>query len=82
MLLRDSEVAKQGRDLLVEMAAQGRRFPYGEATPAPSNRELELQIELLQLKQRYQDTGCEIVKATSPTMLAFVRGEPLVRTEI
>ena len=75
MLLRDSEVAKQLRSLLVEMAAQGGR--------SPSMRELELQIELQQLKQRYQDTGWEIVKATSPAMLAFIRGErPLVRTEI
>jgi len=75
MLLRDSEVAKQVRNLLVEMAAQGGR--------SPSIRELELQIELQQLKQRYQDTGWEIVKATSPAMLAFIRGEqPLVRTEI
>jgi hypothetical protein len=75
MLLRDSEVAKQLRNLLVEMAAQGGR--------SPSTRELELQIELQQLKQRYQDTSWEIVKATSPAMLAFIRGEqPLVRTEI
>jgi hypothetical protein len=75
MLLRDSEVAKQVRNLLVEMAAQGGR--------SPSTRELELQIELQQLKQRYQDTGWEIVQATSPAMLAFIRGEqPLVRTEI
>jgi len=75
MLLRDSEVAKQVRNLLVEMVAQGGR--------SPSTRELELQIELQQLKQRYQDTGWEIVKATSPAMLAFIRGEqPLVRTEI
>ncbi|NJO75774.1 MAG: hypothetical protein HC833_19625 [Leptolyngbyaceae cyanobacterium RM1_406_9] len=75
MLLRDSEVAKQVRNLLVEMAAQGGR--------SPSTRELELQIELQHLKQRYQDTGWEIVKATSPAMLAFIRGEqPLVQTEI
>ncbi|MCY7321482.1 MAG: hypothetical protein LH660_06685 [Phormidesmis sp. CAN_BIN36] len=75
MLLRDSEVAKQLRNLLVEMAAQGGR--------SPSTRELELQIELQHLKQRYQDTGWEIVQATSPAMLAFIRGEqPLVRTEI
>jgi|GEM_PF-2126568 len=75
MLLRDSEIAKQLRNLLVEMAAQGGQ--------SPSTRELELQIELQQLKQRYQDTGWEIVRTTSPAMLAFIRGEqPLVRTEI
>jgi hypothetical protein len=75
MLLRDSEVAKQLRNLLVEMAAQGGR--------SSSTRELELQVELQQLKQRYQDTGWQIVQATSPAMLAFIRGEqPLVRTEI
>lgn len=76
MLLRDSAVAKQIRSLLIEMVAQGR-------AESPSERELTLQIELQRLRQQYQDTGWEIVKATSPAMLAFIRGErPLVRTEI
>lgn len=76
MLLRDSAIAKQIRTLLIEMVAQG----GGQSSSA---RELELQIELQKLKQRYQDTGWEIVQATSPAMLAFIRGEqPLVRTEI
>lgn len=76
MLLRDSAIAKQIRTLLIEMVAQGR-------AQNPSERELELQIELQRLRQRYQDTGWEIVKATSPAMLAFIRGEqPLIRTEI
>lgn len=76
MLLRDSAIAKQIRTLLIEVVAQGR-------AQNPSERELELQIELQRLRQRYQDTGWEIVQATSPAMLAFIRGEqPLVRTEI
>ncbi|MBD2465611.1 hypothetical protein H6G89_31965 [Oscillatoria sp. FACHB-1407] len=76
MLLRDSAIAKQIRTLLIEMVAQG----GGQSSSA---RELELQVELQKLKQRYQDTGWEIVQATSPAMLAFIRGEqPLVRTEI
>jgi len=76
MLLRDSAIAKQIRTLLIEMVAQG-------GAQSPSERQLELQVELQRLRQRYQDTGWEIVQATSPAMLAFIRGEqPLVRTEI
>lgn len=76
MLLRDSAVAKQIRSLLIEMVAQGR-------AESPNERTLTLQIELQRLRQQYQDTGWEIVQATSPAMLAFIRGErPLVRTEI
>ncbi|XHX78515.1 MAG: hypothetical protein RBJ76_00825 [Stenomitos frigidus ULC029] len=76
MLLRDSAVARQIRTLLLELVTEGRAQSLSE-------RELELQVELQRLKQRYQDTGWEIVQATSPAMLAFIRGEqPLVRTEI
>lgn len=76
MLLRDSPVAKQVRNLLIEMAARG-------LAQNPSERELQLQVELQRLRQQYQDTGWQIVSATSPGMLAFIRGEaPLVRTEI
>jgi hypothetical protein len=76
MVLRDSAVAKQVRNLLLEMVAQG-------ASQSPTERELALQVELQRLKQHYQDTGWQIVQATSPAMLAFIRGEaPLVRTEV
>lgn len=76
MLLRDSSVAKEIRNLLLEMVARG-------MAQSPTERELTLQIELQRLKQHYQDTGWQIVQATSPAMLAFVRGEaPLVRTEV
>ena len=76
MFLRDSPVAKQVRNLLIEMAARG-------LAQNPSERELQLQVELQRLRQQYQDTGWQIVSATSPAMLAFIRGEaPLVRIEI
>ncbi|MBE7386263.1 MAG: hypothetical protein F6J95_033345 [Leptolyngbya sp. SIO1E4] len=76
MVLRDSAIAKQIRNLLLEMVTQG-------AAQSPTERELTLQIELQRLKQHYQDTGWHIVQASSPAMLAFIRGEaPLVRTEV
>lgn len=76
MFLRDSDVARQVRTLLIEIAVQS-------AEERQPQRELELQIELQRLQNDYQRTGWEIVQATSPRMLAFIRGElPLVRTEI
>jgi hypothetical protein len=75
MFLRDSPVAKQVRNLLIEMAVQSQ--------PISTKRDLELKIELQQLQNEYQRMGWEIVQATSPRMLAFIRGEvPLERTEI
>lgn len=76
MFLRDSLVARQVRTLLINIAVQSVEVQQ-------SQRELELQVELQRLRNDYQRTGWEIVQATSPAMLAFIRGEqPLVRTEI
>ena len=77
MLLTKSEIAKEVRNILIEIAANS------GAIQEPSNeRNLQLELELQKAKQYYQDTGWEIVQKTSPAMLAFIRGEaPLIRYE-
>lgn len=76
MLLRDSDIARQVRTLLIDIAVQS----VEERKP---QRELELRVELQKLENEFQRTGWEIIQATSPRMLAFIRGElPLERTEI
>lgn len=76
MFLRDSAVARQVRTLLIDIAVRS-------VEENQSQRNLELEVELQRLRNDYQRTGWEIVQATSPRMLAFIRGElPLIRTEI
>lgn len=80
MFLRDSPVAKQVRTLLIEIAVNA---VDQQQSQQQSQRNLELEIELQKWKQKYQDSGLQIVREYSPEMLAFIRGEqPLIRTEI
>lgn len=76
MLLRDSPIAVEIRNLLLNMVESG-------GATSNKERELQLELELQKARQSYQDTGWAIIRETSPAMLAFIRGEqPLVRNEI
>jgi len=69
MVLRDSAVAKAVRTALLD-AVQ-----HVIPALAHENERMKLELHLLRAKQKYQDTGYAIQLSTSPTVLAWLRGE-------
>lgn len=69
MILRESAVAKAVRTSLLDAAEH--------VIPAQSQeiKRLELELQLIQAKQRYQDSAQGIIVSTSLAMLAYLRGD-------
>ena len=77
MLLQNSVIATAVRTSLLNAVEK--------VIPAQGNEmeRLKLELELMRAKQRYQDSAQSILAATSPAMLAYLRGDgpPPVKVE-
>ncbi len=76
MTLRNSAIATTVRTTLLN--AVEKVIP----TQAQEMERLRLELDLIRAKQRYQDTAQAILTTTSPSMLAYLRGDGPVPTQI